>query len=34
MREPFAVAELETPALVIDLDQVERNIARVADYAR
>ena len=29
-----AVAELETPALVIDLDRVERNIARVASYAR
>lgn len=29
-----AVSELETPALVVDLDQLERNIARVAGYAR
>jgi D-serine deaminase-like pyridoxal phosphate-dependent protein len=29
-----AVADLETPALVVDLDRVERNIARVAGYAR
>jgi D-serine deaminase-like pyridoxal phosphate-dependent protein len=28
------VSELETPALVIDLDIMERNLARVADYAR
>jgi D-serine deaminase-like pyridoxal phosphate-dependent protein len=29
-----AVGELETPALVVDLDRVEANIARVAAYAR
>jgi len=28
-----AVAELETPALVVDLDRLERNVARVAAYA-
>ncbi len=28
------VSELETPALVIDLDIMERNLRRVADYAR
>ena len=28
------VSELETPALLIDLDVMERNIKRVADYAR
>jgi D-serine deaminase-like pyridoxal phosphate-dependent protein len=28
------IAELDTPALVIDLDIYERNLARVADYAR
>ncbi|WCB95364.1 D-threonine aldolase [Baekduia alba] len=29
-----AVGDLETPALVVDLDRVEHNIARVAAYAR
>jgi D-serine deaminase-like pyridoxal phosphate-dependent protein len=28
------VSDLETPALVIDIDIAERNLARVADYAR
>ncbi len=28
------VSELETPALLIDLDVLERNLKRVADYAR
>lgn len=28
------VSELETPALVIDLDSMERNLARAADYTR
>ncbi len=28
------VSELETPALVIDLDIMERNLARLADYGR
>lgn len=28
------LAELETPALVVDLDRMERNLDRVADYAR
>jgi D-serine deaminase-like pyridoxal phosphate-dependent protein len=29
-----AVSAVDTPALVIDLDALERNIARMADYAR
>lgn len=29
-----AVAAIDTPALVIDLDALERNIERMADYAR
>ena len=28
------LSEIETPALIVDLDRMERNIARVADYAR
>ena len=28
------VSDLETPALVINIDIAERNLARVADYAR
>ena len=28
------VSEIDTPALVVDLDIFERNLARVADYAR
>jgi D-serine deaminase-like pyridoxal phosphate-dependent protein len=28
------LAELPTPALVVDLDRLERNLARAADYAR
>ena len=28
------VAQIDTPALVIDLDAMERNIARLADFAR
>lgn len=28
------VSELDTPALIIDLDIMERNLARVADYAK
>src|ERR1039457_6226512 len=28
------VSEIETPALVVDLDRMERNLARVAEYAR
>jgi len=28
------IHELDTPALLIDLDRVERNLARVADYCR
>ena len=28
------VSEIDTPALVVDLDIMERNLARVADYAR
>src|SRR5262249_55487873 len=29
-----AVADIETPALVIDLDAFERNVAKMADFAR
>jgi D-serine deaminase-like pyridoxal phosphate-dependent protein len=29
-----AVADIETPALVIDLDALDRNIAKMADFAR
>src|SRR5499427_8224250 len=29
-----ALAEIETPALVIDLDAFDRNIAKMADFAR
>ena len=28
------ISEVETPALVVDLDVLERNLVRVADYAR
>ena len=28
------ISEIDTPALVVDLDIFERNLARVADYAR
>ena len=28
------IADLDTPALVIDIDIMERNLARAADYAR
>ena len=28
------VSEIDTPALVVDLDIMERNLARVAGYAR
>ena len=28
------LSEIDTPALVVDLDIVERNLARAADYAR
>ena len=28
------VGDIETPAIVIDLDIMERNLARVAEYAR
>ena len=28
------ISEIETPAIVIDLDIMERNLQRVADYAR
>ena len=28
------VSDIDTPALVVDLDILERNLARVADYAR
>ena len=28
------VSEIDTPALVVDLDIFERNLHRVADYAR
>src|SRR5262249_24871883 len=28
------VSEIDTPALVVDLDIMERNLARVADYSR
>jgi hypothetical protein len=28
------VAEVETPALVIDLDALDRNIAKMAEFAR
>ena len=28
------ISEIETPALIVDLDRMERNIARAADYAR
>jgi len=28
------VSEIDTPALVVDLDIMERNLAKVADYAR
>jgi D-serine deaminase-like pyridoxal phosphate-dependent protein len=29
-----AVAEIETPALVIDLDAFDRNVAKMAEFAR
>jgi D-serine deaminase-like pyridoxal phosphate-dependent protein len=28
------VAEVETPALMIDLDALDRNIAKMAEFAR
>lgn len=28
------ISDLDTPAILIDLDQMERNLAKVADYAR
>src|SRR5512140_2200670 len=28
------VSEIDTPALLVDLDIMERNLARVADYAK
>jgi len=31
---PTSVSNLETPALLIDLDIMERNLAKVADYSR
>jgi D-serine deaminase-like pyridoxal phosphate-dependent protein len=31
---PMKIRDLDTPALVIDLDKVERNVARMADYCR
>ena len=31
---PSRVSELDTPALIIDLNVMERNLARLADYAR
>ena len=31
---PLAVSAIDAPALVVDLDAMERNIARLADYAR
>jgi D-serine deaminase-like pyridoxal phosphate-dependent protein len=31
---PLRVSELDTPAIVVDLDIMERNLARLADYAR
>ena len=39
MRPPLAtvgdaVADVLTPALVIDLDAMERNLARMAEFAR
>jgi len=33
-RTPARVDEIDTPAILIDLDIMERNLARVADYAR
>jgi D-serine deaminase-like pyridoxal phosphate-dependent protein len=32
--EIMHVSEIETPALVVDLDRMERNLSRVAEYAR
>src|SRR5258707_7083257 len=29
-----SVAEVETPALILDLDALDRNIAKMADFAR
>jgi D-serine deaminase-like pyridoxal phosphate-dependent protein len=34
MIENMFVSEIDTPALVVDLDVMERNLLRVADYAR
>lgn len=34
MAEPRTINDLETPALLIDLDRLERNLDRVAAYAR
>ena len=31
---PGSRARLDTPALLIDLDRLERNIARMAEHAR
>src|SRR3954462_14013634 len=30
---PHQLAALETPAVVVDLDRLDRNLARAADYA-
>ena len=32
--QPIHVSEIDTPALVVDLDILERNLSRVASYAR
>jgi len=34
LRVGAPLAELETPAALVDLDRLERNIARMASYAR
>ncbi|MDA0206342.1 MAG: alanine racemase [Acidobacteria bacterium] len=34
MANPATLTDLETPALLIDLDRLERNLDRVAEYAR
>ena len=33
MPDPVALSDIETPALLIDLDRLERNLDRVALYA-
>src|SRR4030095_9283977 len=32
--KPVLISELETPAVVIDLDVMEKNLSRMSDYCR